>query len=961
MHRPLPATLCALFAVAALLALGECSNAHSPLASPVITPAVEPLPEGVIVETVLANITSPVSLAAEGERLLYTELGGAVRLYENGALRAQPVITLTGGFTGGQGCIDRRLIGIALDPAFNSNRYIYVSITDPISCEEAVNKVIRFTERDGVGTGPTAVFTSTQTGTVHGINSIAFGPDGKLYVSIGDNHNAPNAQDVGVKAGKIHRINPDGTIPADNPTFTQTGALPSLYAMGLRNSFDLAFDTVGGGVRLFASENGPECDDEMNLIRGGHNYGWRADYPCDDPQPDPIYNTHPPLWYTSTAVAPTGIEVYARSEIGPWRNSLFMCNYQDSTLRRFMLSPDRTRVTGVTTIEGVGCNMDVATGPDGALYYIEGGGYAPGSIKRLRMVEPTACLAMSGQIVPSPNLTNTLGPEADTPPPYNTLRSISALSPTQIWAVGNYRRGENYEPLTMRWDGGRWVAHTILGWPQSENAYLMGVQAVSEGEAWAVGYYERQGETRTLTLRWNGSEWERWGSPSPGSAMSHLRGIDASSPANVWAVGYYTDTIASENTVRPLLIRWDTSGWRQVPGPDFGPDIDARLIGVEVLGENDVWAVGNLQPTPSGMEETLILHYNGTSWTRVPSPNVGGTLNFLRGVAGTASDDVWAVGYYGTPSRAHLLHWDGVRWSSTTAPAAGEQDFLIDVEAVATDNVVAVGNSIQGGVEKTVMMRHDGSEWRVVGTPNASVGRNYFFGVTAAGPNEIWSAGFYEDGSTMHTLTARFTPTEFSDVPPGSTFYPQIMCLVCRGIVSGYADGTFRPNADVTRGQLSKIVAASAGFSEPPGEQLFEDVPPGSTFYDWINRLARRGHIGGYPCGGAGEPCGPDNLPYFRPNANATRGQISKIVSNAAGFSEGVSGQTYHDVSPDNPFYLWIERLSGRGIMSGYGCGGPGEPCDPENRPYFRWANNATRGQTSKIVANAFFPGCRVR
>jgi hypothetical protein len=74
-----------------------------------------------------------------------------------------------------------------------------------------------------------------------------------------------------------------------------------------------------------------------------------------------------------------------------------------------------------------------------------------------------------------------------------------------------------------------------------------------------------------------------------------------------------------------------------------------------------------------------------------------------------------------------------------------------------------------------------------------------------------------------------------------------------------------------------------------------------------------------------------------------------------------VSSQTYSDVLHDNPFYLWIERLSGRGIMSGYACGGPGEPCDPENRPYFRWANNATRGQTSKIVTNTFFPGCRVR
>jgi hypothetical protein len=203
-------------------------------------------------------------------------------------------------------------------------------------------------------------------------------------------------------------------------------------------------------------------------------------------------------------------------------------------------------------------------------------------------------------------------------------------------------------------------------------------------------------------------------------------------------------------------------------------------------------------------------------------------------------------------------------------------------------------------------------------------------------------------------------PIQFSDVPVGSTFYEFIRCLACRGIINGYPDGTFRPNNNVTRGQLSKIVTNSAGFSDP-ATQMFEDVPPGSTFFDYIGRLASRGYINGYPCGGPGEPCvPPGNLPYFRPNANATRGQISKIVSNAAGFIEPVSGQTFQDVPPGSTFYDFIERLASRGVMSGYPCGSlPTEPCvPPENRPYFRPNNNATRGQTSKIVSNTFFPNC---
>jgi hypothetical protein len=210
--------------------------------------------------------------------------------------------------------------------------------------------------------------------------------------------------------------------------------------------------------------------------------------------------------------------------------------------------------------------------------------------------------------------------------------------------------------------------------------------------------------------------------------------------------------------------------------------------------------------------------------------------------------------------------------------------------------------------------------------------------------------------------TATACAITFTDVPPGSTFYSYVHCLACLGIINGYPDGTFKPNANVTRGQLSKIVSNSAGFNDPQTTQMFQDVPVGSTFFQYIGRLASRGYISGYPCGGPGEPCQPGNLPYFRPNANATRGQISKIVSNAANFNDPPSGQQFEDVGVGSTFYTYTFRLVSRGVMSGYPCGGVGEPCvPPANLPYFRPNNNATRGQTSKIVANTFFPGCNIR
>ena len=198
----------------------------------------------------------------------------------------------------------------------------------------------------------------------------------------------------------------------------------------------------------------------------------------------------------------------------------------------------------------------------------------------------------------------------------------------------------------------------------------------------------------------------------------------------------------------------------------------------------------------------------------------------------------------------------------------------------------------------------------------------------------------------------------FSDVANGSTYYDFVKCLTCKQVLGGFSDGTFRPNANITRGQLSKIVANAAGLNATPTGQTFEDVPTISPFYPFIERMAAKGYIGGYPCGGAGEPCGSGNKSYFRPNADATRGQISKIVSNAAGFNDAPVGQSFQDVAPGSSFYEWVQRLTSRSVMSGYACGGAGEPCGPGNKPYFRPHNKATRGQVAKIISNTFFPNC---
>jgi hypothetical protein len=155
---------------------------------------------------------------------------------------------------------------------------------------------------------------------------------------------------------------------------------------------------------------------------------------------------------------------------------------------------------------------------------------------------------------------------------------------------------------------------------------------------------------------------------------------------------------------------------------------------------------------------------------------------------------------------------------------------------------------------------------------------------------------------------------------------------------------------------MVKIVVLGFGIPistpTPSGAHTFTDVLPDNTFFAFIETANAHNIVSGYPCGGPGEPCDSQNRPYFRPFANVTRGQLSKIDVIAAGWplvSTPAPG-TFEDVPPTNVFYPYIETAYCHGIISGYPCGGAGEPCDPSNRPYFRWYNDATRGQIAKIV-----------
>jgi hypothetical protein len=209
------------------------------------------------------------------------------------------------------------------------------------------------------------------------------------------------------------------------------------------------------------------------------------------------------------------------------------------------------------------------------------------------------------------------------------------------------------------------------------------------------------------------------------------------------------------------------------------------------------------------------------------------------------------------------------------------------------------------------------------------------------------------------TPTVTRTPTATATATDTVTGTPPTATRTATRTPSAISSSTATPPTAGT----SPTATPPAGVSATPTACAlsFWDVPPSNTFFSYVRCLACRGILNGYPCGGPGEPCGtPGDRPYSRPNANVTRGQTAKIVAGAAQFTETPTGQTFQDVPPGSTFYVWVEQVASRGIISGYACGQNAfEPCvPPDNRPYFRPNNTATRGQTTKIVASAFFPNC---
>jgi hypothetical protein len=312
------------------------------------------------------------------------------------------------------------------------------------------------------------------------------------------------------------------------------------------------------------------------------------------------------------------------------------------------------------------------------------------------------------------------------------------------------------------------------------NNTLRAVAAVSNNDAWAVGYHddEKTGGTSTLIQRWNGTSWSIVDSPNgPNSGDNYLSGVAAVSSNDVWAVGHYTDANGVEQT---LTLRWDGSEWAREISPNRPGN--NRLVSVAVVSGNQVWAVG--YSGSANPHQTLTMRWNGTQWEIMSSPNpppfqTGAADAYLTGVSATPLGDVKAVGYYYNADRSRrltlIMHWDRNpivnAWLIVSSPnVAGSGDNVLNgITVVTTDlDARAVGFYVDAtGNRRTLTLSWNGTAWNVVPSPSLPYPFNTYYNelnaVAAVTANHVWAVGEY-DQPPVSTLTLRWANNQWSVV-----------------------------------------------------------------------------------------------------------------------------------------------------------------------------------------------------
>jgi glucose/arabinose dehydrogenase len=346
------------------------------------------LPAGFAETRIATGLASPTAMAfAPDGRLFVAQQGGALRVIKNGALLSQPFLTLSVNASG-----ERGLLGVAFDPNFATNSFVYVYYTT--SASPIHNRLSRFTASaanpDVVAAGSEVQLLNLpalSSATNHNGGAIHFGTDGKLYIAVGDNANSANAPLLTTTLGKLLRINADGSTPSDNPFLSQTTGINQLiWSRGLRNPFNFAVDPTNGRIHL--NDVGQDTWEEVNHAIAGANFGWPQ---TEGPNPPGVAGVRYPIHSYQNAgsfCAITGAAFYRPGTLSfpaEYAGRFFFGDYCGGFIR--MLSPpDFATSAGFAT--GISSLVDIQVHPDGSLWYLARGN--GGEVFRVQFTASTA-------------------------------------------------------------------------------------------------------------------------------------------------------------------------------------------------------------------------------------------------------------------------------------------------------------------------------------------------------------------------------------------------------------------------------------------------------------------------------------------------------------------------------------------------------------------------------------------
>jgi glucose/arabinose dehydrogenase len=355
--------IAALAVMAAVLTTATSGLAVAGAATPQVsvTPSA-PILKAVAVKSGLQN-PAGFTFLPDG-RVLYGERNsGRVMLLDPTNGNVSVLYTISNVRSNGE----QGLLGLAVDPGWPNKPYVYAYATRQVASLQ--NQILKIKVAGDTGVSHKIIWRlDTTAGTYHDGGHIDFGPDGKLYAVVGEGHNSTNAQDLTVDAGKVLRMNRDGTVPLDNPF---AGSL--IFTYGLRNSFGFSFDPQSG--TLWETENGPECVDEINVEQAGENHAWGPHETCsgtdptDTNQDGPEPRIMPLRWFTPT-IAPTGLAFCQRCGIPKASGSLFFGANNTGEIRQVKLTANRKDVASMSVVlDFPNAVFSMQAAPSGGVYF----------------------------------------------------------------------------------------------------------------------------------------------------------------------------------------------------------------------------------------------------------------------------------------------------------------------------------------------------------------------------------------------------------------------------------------------------------------------------------------------------------------------------------------------------------------------------------------------------------------